>query len=339
MTPRPVATSVEELIEGASSREPMESADSKSGARFERVVIDGEQLVLKHIDRRDDWIMRQTGDLGCVPIVVWEAGVLDLVPDCIDHATVGVARVGPGGAVLMRDVSDSLVPEGDAPLPLGQHLQFLDHLAAFHAATWGWRDTVGLIPLANRYSFFGPEALACEAALGYPQPVPRIAADGWNQLARVAPRMADALAPIRVAPYRLFDALNTTPHAFLHGDWKLGNLGIDSRNNTVLVDWSVCGEGPPLAELAHYLALNCARLPSGHSKGDAIVAYREALERRGVDTASWWDRQLSLCLLGHMLLLGWEKALDATGTDRDWWEARTLAAIAQLNRTGRAVPG
>jgi hypothetical protein len=307
----------------------MDSADSKSGARFERVVIDGERFIVKHIDRHDDWIMRQTGDLGCVPLRVWEAGVFDGLPDCIDHTTVGVARVGTGGAVLMRDVGASLVPAGDAPLALDQHRQFLDHLAAFHAATWGWRDTVGLIPLANRYSFFGPAALACEVALGYPQPVPRIAADGWARLTQVGPRLADALAPLRVMPYPLFDALARTPQTFLHGDWKLGNLGTDARGRTVLVDWSMCGEGPPLYELAHYLALNCARLPEGHTKDDTIVAYRAALERHGIDSAPWWDRQLALCLVGHMLLLGWEKAFDETGDERGWWEDRVLAAIAE----------
>jgi Phosphotransferase enzyme family len=327
---RPVAQSVEALIEGASSRIPMVSTDSKSGARFERVEIDGEWFVLKHIDRRDDWIMRQTGDLGCVPIVVWEAGVLDLVPECIDHATVGAARVGSGGAVLMRDVADSLVPSGDAPLPLEQHLGFLDHLAAFHAACWGWRDTVGLIPLANRYSFFGPAALACEAALGYPQPVPRVAAEGWERLPVVAPRMAAALARFRAAPYALVDALAATPTTFLHGDWKLGNLGRDGTGRTVLVDWSMCGAGPPLTELAHYLALNSARLPVGHDQEATIAAYRAALERRGVDTEPWWDRQLALCLLGHMLLLGWEKAYDETGAELAWWEARTLDAVTWL---------
>ena len=29
--------------------------DSKSGARFERIVRNGEAFVLKHIDHRDDW--------------------------------------------------------------------------------------------------------------------------------------------------------------------------------------------------------------------------------------------------------------------------------------------
>lgn len=330
MNRREVAGSVSELVAGASSREPMASADSKSGARFERVVIDGESFVLKHVDRRDDWIMRQTGDVSCGPVVVWEAGVLDLVPDCIDHATVGAARDGGGGAVLMRDVGDGLVPGGDSRLPLDQHLRFVDHLAAFHAACWGWVDTVGLVPVANRYSFFGPEAIACEAALGFPQPVPQIARDGWQRLATVAPDMAAALAPLRAAPWALFDALASTPQTFLHGDWKLGNLGSHPDGRTILVDWSICGAGPPLAELGHYLALNCARLPERHTKDDTIAAYRSALARHGIDTEPWWDRQLALCLLGTMLLLGWEKSFDESGAELAWWRQRVLDGVRIL---------
>jgi hypothetical protein len=330
---RAVAGSVDELVAGASSRTPMDVADSKSGARFERVVIDGDAFVLKHVDHRDDWIMRQTGDVGCVPVVVWESGVLDLVPDCIDHATVGAAREGNRGAVLMRDVSASLVTADDAPVPPEQHLRFLDHLAALHAACWGWRDTVGLIPLANRYSFFGPAALDCEAAMGFPQPVPRIATVGWHRLDAVDPEFADALRPLRHAPWPLFDALSETPATFLHGDTKFANLGSLPDRRTVFVDWSMCGAGPPLAEVAHSLALNNARMPDGYGKQVAVDAYRDALGRHGIDTAGWFERQLALCLVGVMLLLGWEKAFDEAGTERAWWRDRTVDTARELART------
>ena len=81
--------------------------------------------------------MRQTGDIGLCPVITWERGVVDLAPSCIDHATVGAAREGRVGAVLMRDVSAAMVPSGDEPLPLDQHLRFLDHLATFHAVVLG----------------------------------------------------------------------------------------------------------------------------------------------------------------------------------------------------------
>lgn len=311
----------------------MESTDSKSGAQFERVVIGGERFVLKHVDTASDWIMRQTGDIGLCPVIAWERGIVDLAPSCIDHATVGAARDGHRGAVLMRDVSAWLVPSGDAPVPLEQHLRFLEHLATFHASCWDWVDTVGLIPLTNRYTFFGPHALACERALGFPAAVPEIASDGWQQLAIAAPEMAAVLARLHTEPWALLDAIAATPRTFLHGDWKLGNLGSDPDGRTVLVDWSMCGAGPPLAELAHYLALNVARFPAGHTKEDAIEAYRAALERNGIATRPWFDRQLRLCLLGVMLQLGWEKSFDDTGVELAWWNARVREGIEELGNS------
>jgi hypothetical protein len=328
--PFPVASSVDALVAGATSREPLTRADSKSGARIERVAIDGEAFVLKHVDRADDWIMRQTGDVGCWPVRVWESGVLDLLPPCIDHTLVGAARTAHGGAVLMRDVGACLVDEGDAPLPYERHERFLAHLAAFHAATWGWRDDVGLLPSTHRYLFFLAPALECEAALGFPSPVPRIATEGWARLEVVDPHMHAALRPLLDDPWPLVDAVASTPTAFLHGDWKLGNLGSTADGRTVLVDWSVSGSGAPLAELAHYLALNTARLPDDFDKDVAIESYRDALEAEGVDTEPWWDRQLGVCLLGVMLLLGWEKALDDEGSERAWWSARVDEGLAWL---------
>ena len=325
-----LAPSIDALVDGATRRVPLTSGDSKSGARLERIEIGSEWFVLKYVDRRDDWLMRQAGDVSCWPVRVWECGVLALVPPSIDHTIVGAARTGDGtGAVLMRDAGAWLVPADDRPIDLEQHLRFLAHLATFHAATWEWHDDVGLLPLGNRYAFFAPESLACEEALGWPAPVPTIARDGWMRLDEVAPAMAAQLAPLRIAPWPLVEALTDGPHAFLHGDWKLGNLGSHPDGRTVLVDWSLPGEGPPLVELAHYLALNRARLPEGHSKDDAIVAYRDALENEGVVTDDWWDRQLALCLLGVMVQLGWEKALGAAD-DREWWAARVDEGVAWL---------
>lgn len=332
MTRRPVAASVDALVAGASSRTPVEFDDAKSGARFERVVLRGERLLLKHVDVRDDWIMRQTGDIGCIPIRLWEEGIYDLVPECIEHTTVGAAREGTHGAVLLRDVGAWLVPTGDDAIDPEQHVRFLEHLAALHAAMWRWEDTVGLLPLANRYSFFGPDALRCEASLGYPQPVARIASEGWTRLDDASPELAIALRPLRRAPWPLLDALADTPSTFLHGDTKTANLGVHPDGRTIMIDWSQSGAGPPLAEIAHSLALNRARIPPALA-GDATVAtYRAALERHGIDTAPWFERQLSLCLVGVMLQLAWEKALDPTGDDLAWWCERTVDAARELSR-------
>ena len=308
----------------ASARAPLPT-DGKSGALLERVAIDGQHYVLKHVDRDQDWIMRQAGDLCGYPITVWASGLLDLVPDVIDHAYVGAARDEHAGAVLMRDVSELLVPAGDAPVEIDQHEQFLSHLSAFHARTWGWIDTVGLMPLGTRLCWFGPDALASEVERDDPADVPCIATSGWARLDSVAPRLAAAINPIRAAPWALVDALGSGPQAFLHGDWKLANLGSTPDGRTILLDWALPGSGPPLLELAHYLALNSARFPVGYAKEDAIVSYREALEREGIEAATWFDDQLDVALVAMAVLLGWEKAL-GTADELAWWEDRVLSS-------------
>ena len=181
------------------------------------------------------------------------------------------------------------------------------------------------MPLANRYSFFGPAALACEAALGFPQPVPAIAVDGWRRLDDV-PRRSWPARSGRCAtrrgrsstrwPRPRARSCTATPSSATSAS------GPDGR--TILVDWSMTGAGPPIAELVHYLALNRARIPEGYGRDAAIDAYRAALERHGIDTEPWFERQLALCLVGVMLQLGWEKAFDETGADLAWWRDRTV---------------
>ena len=88
------------------------------------------------------------------------------------------------------------------------------------------------------------------------------------------------------------------------------------------------GEGPVCHDLLWYAALNRARLPVGHSKESTIEDLRAALERHGVDTAGWWDRQLGLCTLGTLVQFGWEKALGDV-EELGWWcdRAREGAAV------------
>jgi Phosphotransferase enzyme family len=230
----------------------------------------------------------------------------------------------------MRDVSDELIPVGDEPITTEQHLAFLDGIAALAARFWNWEDDLDLLPHRLRWAWFGPAQLDGEAALGYPEPVPRIAAEGWIRFADRAPRaIADAVGALRVDPSPLADAVLTTPQTFLHGDWKFGNLGIGRDGRVILLDWAYPGRGPVCHELAWYLALNRARLPATHGKEATIAELRSALERRGVDTDGWWDRQVTLCLLGAVVQFGWEKAY---GDDDElgWWLDRAADGLAVL---------
>ncbi|MFL6206286.1 MAG: phosphotransferase [Acidimicrobiales bacterium] len=320
LVPRDAAASVDELIVGATERGPLGGTDGKSGSTLERVVIDGERFVLKQLHPDGDWTMRGFGDLGCRPVEVWTSGLLDAVPPTIDHAVVGAAaglgRNGWGGALLLRDVSDHLVPEGDAPLSLEDHRQLLDHLADLSAAFWGAEGTPDLLSLESRWSAFGPGWMWAEERLGWPDAVPRIAADGWRRFTERAPADVRSLVgDLRQDVGPLVGAVRRTPLTFLHGDWKMGNLGV-APGRTVLLDWTYPGIGPIGHDLAWYLAINRARLPE--SKEAAIEALRGSLEARQVDTAGWWEQQVQLCLLGALVQFGWEKAF---GEDDElgWW--------------------
>jgi Phosphotransferase enzyme family len=332
LTPRPVAASVEELLLDATDRRPFRHSDSKSGSAFDYVLIDGVPHVLKHVHVDRDWTMRFGGDIGCHPVQAWAAGLMDVLPERIDHAVVGVAgglgRNGWGGAILMRDVSADLVPAGDEPLPLQRHLTYLDDLAAMSARMLGWQDDIGLMPLVSRWTWFNPACLEAEAERGWPEPVPRLAHHGWARFAERAPRtVRNVVAELRSDPSPLVTAALETPTTFVHGDWKLGNVGTAPDGRTVLIDWTYPGQAPPCYELAWYLSLNRARLPQ--TKEDAIEAFRSALARHGVETAGWFDRQLAICLLGSLVIFGWEKALG----DHDelaWWCDWACAAATTL---------
>jgi hypothetical protein len=335
VTTRPapwVAADLDELIAGADERSEVRTADAKSGAQFERVRIDGQPYFLKKLSADSDWIMRVTGNTSNWEFQVWKAGLYQQVPDVIEPAIVGMALEGSGAtarlSILMTEHGDDLVPPGDDLLPLEQHLGFIDHMAAFHATFMGWRDTTGLQDLARRFRFFAPDVIAPELlADDVPGPI-RVADQGWGLLPERAPRLDALVRSVHADPEALATAMRETPCTFVSGDWKLGNLGTDPQRRTVLLDWAYPGEAPPCWELMWYLALNRSRMPQ--SKEDTIAGFRAGLERHGVDTTGWWDRQLGLCTVGMMATMAWEKAV-GDADELAWWESAALSGAAFLS--------
>jgi hypothetical protein len=320
-----LAPSLDALLAGSERREPFVNPDGRSSSGFERVWIGGVAHIVKYVHLDHDFTMRVSGDVGCRPVRAWASGLLDSAPDLVDHAIVGAAlgygRNGWGAAMLMRDVSADLLPGDGTPIPPDQHARFIDHVAGFCAATWGWSDDAqsgpGLLPYAARWAWFGYAALEGERALGWPERVPQVAQEGWRRFAERAPKdLFQLIDGLRRDVSPLVAALRKTPSCLLHGDVKASNAGRAGDGRTVLIDWAYVGEGPACHELVWHLALDRDRLPS--SKEATAEAFRSGLERYGVDTGGWWERQFGLCLLGAMVQFGWEKAL---GDDEElsWW--------------------
>lgn len=328
LSPRPVASSVDELLASVERRERFDPVQMRSATAFERVWIDGAPHVVKHLHPDQDFMMRALGDDGSRVLRAWAAGLFDTAPDAIDHTVVGAAADGSGCVLLMRDASVDLVPPGDDLFPDEQHHGFIAHLARMCASTWGWRDDVGLAPYAARWSFASPAFLDAEIGRGDPERAAAIVAPGWQKFAERAPAdVAEGVTSLRHDFSPLAAALQQTPSCFLHGDWKASNLGTAADGRTVLLDWVYLGEGPACHDLSWYLALNRSKLPT--SKEQVVADFRAALEDNGVETAGWFDRQLGLALLGASVQFGWEKAL-GDADELGWWCDRAREGLALL---------
>jgi Phosphotransferase enzyme family len=329
--------SVDELLARASSRAEVWPGDGKAGARYERVRVDGEPYFVKHLSPASDWIMRVTGDHVHRPYLAWQSGIMAGSPGCIDHTVVAMQVSGSGDdavlTMVMRDVGAFLVPEGDAVVPASQHRGFIEHMAALGCAFWGWGDSIGLTTMSQRLRFFAPDNIAAEL-LAADVPPPIAAADaGWRALPGRSPVLSGLARLLHDRPELVTGPLAATPRTFLHGDWKMGNLGTHSDGRTILLDWAYPGSGPACWDLCWYLALNQARLPE--SKEAAIDRFRAALEAGGVAADSWWEAQLDLCLIAIMATFGWEKAL-GEDAELSWWEGAVAHAA---ERQGIAVAG
>lgn len=322
-------TPVSDLLATATQRQAVQPPDGKSSSTFEKVTIDGERYFVKRQSRATDWIMRMSGDRIQRPYAIWRAGVMDAVPRDIDHALVAMELEGQGETaeltMLMRDVSDWLLPEGDSQVSLRTHRLFIDHMACLAKAFWGFTDTIGgLSLLPDRVRYFAPDNIASELEAADP-PSALVAADvGWRTLPDRSPALAAIAQVLHADPALLIEPLAQTPVTFLHGDWKMGNLGVHPDGRTILLDWSTPGSGPACWDLGWYLALNRARLPE--SKEATIAAFKEHLRIRGLETDDWFDRQMDLCLIGTMATFAWEKAL-GDETELRWWESAVVDAV------------
>jgi Phosphotransferase enzyme family len=328
-SPCPPTASFAELLAAATSRDAIKPEDSKSGATFERLVIDGEPYLVKYLS--NDWLAAGSLDTTARAAGLWESGVYDDFSDIVDSTVVSAARLSDDGsgfpsALLMRDVTDCLIPVDDA-VDLATHSAFLTAMAGMHARCWGRPPTADLMPFAATYRFLSPAQARLEATeYGDRSPVLRGVLAGWKSLSKADPELMDIVAPLLHDPGPLVAALATFPRTFVHGDWKMGNLGRRTDGRVVLLDWDRATAGPGAADLAWYLAVNSDRLPE--SKDEACERYRNALADAGVDTAGWWPRQLSLAVLGAFLQLGWSKRTQPD--ELTWWRSQALEGERQL---------
>jgi hypothetical protein len=313
---------VRSLVDRVVGRSPLVH-EGFSGAGLERVVMEGgSSLILKHISPARDWLMRATDDPGRVG-VLWESGIFGRMPAVVDHAVVAVERDEEGWLVFMRDVSGALLGS-ERILSRPESRRVLAAAAAVHDRFSDEERPPGLCRLADRYGSLSPATAKRQTDPSFV--IPSMLGPGWEAFAAIVPGdVAAGILAILDRPHLLAEQLEARPCALIHGDLKISNIGL-TDSQVVMLDWgSWTGFAPPAVELAWYLAVNWSRIDA--SREEIVEDFRAVSEERFDETA------LRLALVGGLVQLGWNKALDAAThpdqamrrrerADLDWWVAR-----------------
>ena len=268
------------------------------------------------------------------------------LPYPLASAHLGAAADGTAAAILMPDLSASLIPwdrrDGSAAVIDDEALdRVLAAAATIHALPWaslrpsGPGPTWPWCPLPERLQLTSRPAAERYGAGGLPIGARFIT--GWDAFDLRAPRAArdlvDALAR-DVAP--LIRALEGLPSTGLHGDLKLANVALLPDGRSAAIDWQMVSFAPVAVELGWFLVANVAQV---RAAPDATLdRYRHALAAAGGEQAAGdWAAQRDLAVICGLLLRGWRKGLDAadevllpTGIsaedDLQWWAREAVAA-------------
>jgi hypothetical protein len=306
--------------------------DGWSGARLTRLVRpDGARFVIKRDGLALDWIARVTGD---VPDL--REGLLaharPSLPGRVRLPHLGVARDGDLVAELMPDLTGTLL-RWEHPTDNGSVASVLAALAALHRepwqeqlpATFPWTDLATRVTLLTRASAERYHAAGL--------PVGARFLSGWDAFDRlVRPPVRDLLRRLSHDPAPLIAALRRQPAVGLHGDLKLGNVGLGADGTAWMIDWQMTMVAPVAVELGWFLVCNVASL---RQTPDVVLEqYRVAA---GVADDEAWRETWDLAVLVGLVLRGWRKGLDtdagviypsgkAAAYDLAWWGSQAIGA-------------
>lgn len=320
---RPVFASPDEMLSpdalasllgrsvGSVRRESFTPAgDSSTDAAFEAIHLDGEpkpSFITKTVERDRDWVAIATRDDTDREVRVWEAGLLDRLPSPATHTVVAGARPGSGYTVLMRDVSDWLLPDlpGVPPTASQQDLA-IEALASIHAAFW--MDETLLDPfngLSSLSEFTGHCAPGTLERIRVRMGASGMAdwlEEGWDKLTTLTDaRLAEDLRAVADDPTLVAETASAYPWTLAHTDPRPANVAIDEEHQLVyLLDWTRPAVAPPAIDLLYWVF--AANTAFATPREELIDAYGAALERRigSRFSRTWWEPQLDLCFVAFV---------------------------------------
>jgi hypothetical protein len=235
----------------------------------------------------------------------------------------------------MPDLSATLIP-WEQPIGLADLDRVLDALAALHRDPWPaqldpafpWCDLEQRLTLLTRRSAAAYEAEGNGVGVRFRQ--------GWEAFdRRASPAARSLIAGLTADPAPLIAALGRLPAEGLHGDLKLGNVGLAPDGAVDLIDWQMTLVAPIAVELGWFLVANVAGLPL--PPDEVLERYRQLA---GVPDDGAWAEQRDLSIVVGLLLRGWRKGLDAEADldlpdgrtarqDLEWWSTSAEEAAGR----------
>ena len=311
--------------------------DGWSGAGITRLTRgDGTRFVLKRDSLARDWIARVTGDVPALrEALLARAQPVMPLPVTLPH--LGVARDGDDVVMLMPDLADVLI-RWEQPIDVPTLDRVLAALAALHGRPWHdtlppgfpWTDRSRRLLLLTRTAAASYDAQGLPFGARFLQ--------GWDAFERhVHPAARSLVDGLTADPRPLFAALDRLPSVGLHGDLKLGNVGLAADGAIPMIDWQMTLVAPVAVELGWFLVANVAGLPL--PPDEVLERYRVAA---GAPDDSAWAAQRDLAVIVGLFLRGWRKGLDAdagaafpsglsAADDLAWWAMHAVdAARRQL---------
>jgi len=308
---------------------------------------DGSRYVVKRVSREWDWIMHATGDRYGRTATLWQHGLLDRLPEEIEHAVVAGAVDGMGRAILMRDVTETLLLD-DEPISEEDNETILDAMAALHVAFWEdpillHHPSLNLCTPEQAFRFSSPE-MARQVFAVCPNEVLEMVIEGWRLLPTyVEADVAELLRSLARDPSPLCNALARFPRTLVHNDMRVGNLGVTHGESPrlLLLDLMRAAATVGTIDLAWYLAANHRELLI--PKEAVIGMYKQRLAQRLGNRfdESGWQPQLELSLLAGFLQIVCFRAWFATYAENEqlriwhqaqfpWWSEQAQAGAKWL---------
>jgi hypothetical protein len=281
-----------------------------SGNRLERLTLtDGGRLVAKRIVPGSNWIDRHTKDEGREALL-FTTGVLDRMPDAIDHAVIAAERDGDAWWVVMRDVSSSLLPDGKR-LSREEHRRILEAANLMWAEFWGER-VPNLCSLEDCFRLFSP-AIAAAERNGLDL-LPKQYEVFWEAFAEaVDSDVAEPVLALLEDPAPLAAELDACGTTLIHADIRDEQIGLE-EDRLILLDWGRASQGHPVVDFFWSICHNAWRIDATHD--ELVEDFRRACGGRDD------PRALELGVIAGLVMYGWvfghSAAYHPDPSERDW---------------------